>query len=236
MKITVINGNAHHGSTWHCMELFQKELTKYEEVQIKEFSLPKDMPSLCVGCFSCFFKGEQTCPHSDKVQPIVTALEEADLIIMTSPVYAFDVSGSLKALLDHLCYQWISHRPNPAMFRKVALTIVTTAGMGAGHTTKTMNNSLSYWGIKKIFNFKKAVAAMKWEDIKPKNKAKIERIIKKKAKKIYQTVHNIDMMGYPIGRRFMFQMMKGMQKGNDWNPTDRNHWESKGWLNGSRPY
>ncbi len=127
MKITVINGNARHGSTWNCKELFCKELAKYEEVCQTEFYMPKDSPSLCVGCFNCFFHGEHKCPHCEQIKPIVAALEEADLIIMTSPVYACDVSGGLKVLLDHLCYMWMSHRPNPKMFQKTALTIVTTA-------------------------------------------------------------------------------------------------------------
>lgn len=236
MKITVINGNMRHGSTWHCMDLFRQELAKYEEVNMTEFLLPKDLPNMCVGCFSCFYKGEQTCPHSEAVHPIIAAMEESDLIIMTSPVYACDVTGGMKVLLDHLSFMWMSHRPNPAMFQKAALTITTTAGAGLSHTTKTMKQSLSFWGVKKIFTYKKAVAAMKWEDITPKNKAKIEKTIAKKAKKIYHTVHKINQIPYPLFKRFLFNLMKGMHKGNTWNPTDRNHWEAMGWFKGVKPY
>lgn len=236
MKVTVINGNARHGSTWHCMDLFRKKLAEYEDLEVKEFVLPKDMPYQCVGCFSCFYKGEQACPHVQYTQPIVSALEEADLIIMTSPVYAFDVSGSLKVLLDHLCFMWISHRPNPKMFQKTALTISTTAGMGLSHTTKTMRNSLSYWGIKNILSFKMAVSAMKWEDVPAKKMARIEKMASRMSKKIYKVVHNRERIPYPLSKRFMFQMMKGMQKSNDWNPRDRNHWEKQGWLLNKTPY
>lgn len=236
MKITVINGNTRHGSTWHCMELFCQELTKYEDVKVKEFVLPKDMPHLCVGCFSCFLKGEQACPHSEAIHPIVAALEEADLIIFTSPVYAGDITGGLKALLDHLSFMWMSHRPNPTMFHKVALTITTSAGAGLSHTTKTMKSSLSFWGVKKVFTFKKGVAAMKWDDVSTKNKAKIEAKVAKKSKQIYQAVHNIEKTAFPLFGRFLFQIMRAMQKGNSWNPTDRSHWEKQGWLSGSKPY
>lgn len=236
MKITVINGNARHGSTWNCKEMFCKELARYEELEITEFVMPKDTPSLCVGCFNCFFKGEQNCPHSGQVSPVVTALETADLIIMTTPVYAMDVSGGLKVLLDHLCFMWMSHRPNPKMFHKTALTIVTTAGAGMKHTTKTMKNSLSFWGVKKIFSYQKAVSAMRWEDVKPDKKQQIEKVIAKQAKKIYQTVHNIEKTQYPLVRGFLFKMMAAMQKGNNWNLVDRKHWEEKGWLSGAKPY
>ncbi len=236
MKVTVINGNARHGSTWNCKELYCKELSRYEELEITEFVMPKDAPDLCVGCFNCFFKGEQNCPHSGQISPIVEALEAADLIIMTSPVYAMDITGGLKALLDHLCFQWMSHRPNEKMFHKAALTLVTTAGAGLKHTTKTMKNSLSFWGVKKIYSFQKAVSAMRWEDVKPDKKQKIEKAIAKQAKKIYRTVHSIEEKPYPFMRGFLFKIMSGMQKGNDWNPVDRRHWEEKGWLNGVKPF
>jgi multimeric flavodoxin WrbA len=236
MKITVISGNTRHGSTWHCMDLFCRELSKYEELQVREFVLPRDMPHLCAGCFSCFYKGERACPHSEAISPIIEALEEADLIMITSPVYAGDVTGALKALLDHLSFMWLSHRPNPAMFHKVALTIATTAGAGLSHTTKTMKSSLSFWGVKKVYTFKKVVAAMKWEEVSAKNKARIEKRAARLAKKINKTVHNMDRVSYPFIKRLLFQVMKGMQKGNNWNPTDRGHWEKQGWLSGTKPY
>ena len=44
MKITVINGNARHGSTWHSMDTLVKELSKYDETSVTEFFLPRDMP------------------------------------------------------------------------------------------------------------------------------------------------------------------------------------------------
>ena len=236
MKITVINGNTHHGSTWHCMDLFRQEISKYDEVQIKEIVLPKDIPDPCVGCFTCFYKGEQACPHSEKISTVVAAMEEADLIIMTSPVYAMDVTGGLKILLDHLSFMWLSHRPNPAIFHKVGLTIVTTAGAGLSHTTKTMKNSMNFWGFKKVYSFKKVVAAMKWEDVTEKNKLKIQKRVAKQAKNIYLTVHRIDKMRHPIFKRIFFNIMSGMQKTNTWNPYDRSHWETQGWLSGSKPY
>ncbi|MFP4461390.1 MAG: hypothetical protein ACLFQE_04270 [Thermotogota bacterium] len=36
--------------------------------------------------------------------------------------------------------------------------------------------------------------------------------------------------------KFMFQLMRLSQKGNDWNPTDKEHWVQNGWLEKSRPW
>ncbi|KNZ42625.1 flavodoxin family protein [Acetobacterium bakii] len=236
MKVTVINGNTRHGSTWHCMDLLKQELSRYEAIEVTEFYMPRDMPHFCKGCFSCFLNGEETCPHAESIDPIVKAMEEADLVVLTSPVYGMDVSGQLKALLDHLCFMWLSHRPNPKMFNTVGLSISTTAGAGLSHTTKTMQNSLKFWGLKKRFALKEPVSAMKWDEVPTKNKAKIRRDVALTAKKIAEKVSNIEKQPSPLFRRFMFKMMLGMMKKNTWNPTDRNHWEAQGWLSGEKPF
>ena len=82
MKVTVINGNNRHGSTWHSMDAIMQALSRCGDVETTEFFLPKDMPHFCRGCFSCFIGGEATCPHAQSVQPIAAALLEADLIVL----------------------------------------------------------------------------------------------------------------------------------------------------------
>jgi len=236
MKITVINGNMRHGSTWNCVHLILDEIQKHDETDVTEFFLPRDMPHFCNGCFSCIYNGEDKCPHREAIRPITDALLSADLIILASPVYGMDVSGQMKALIDHLCFMWMSHRPDPAMFRKIGLTVTTSAGAGLGHTSKTMKKSLDFWGVKKTFVFKFPVSAMKWSDVSERNKAKIERNVKKLAVRISRSVHQIHKLPNPLFRSFFFWLMTGMQKKNNWNQTDRNHWEKQGWLTGSRPF
>ncbi len=236
MKITVIHGNARHGSTWSCANLFLQELAKYDTVDVSSFTLPKEMPHFCNGCFSCFYNGEQTCPHAASMAPILEAVLGADLLILTSPIYAMDVSGQMKALLDHLCFMWISHRPNPLMFNKIGLTITTTAGAGLGHATKTLRNSLRFWGVKRVFSFRQAVSAMKWSDVTEKKQAQINRQVAGMARKIAQSFARREQLPSPIFRRIFFFMMSGMMRKNTWNPRDRQHWESHGWLNGVKPF
>lgn len=36
--------------------------------------------------------------------------------------------------------------------------------------------------------------------------------------------------------KFMFGIMKGSQKNNKWNSTDKQHWESQGWLKKTKPW
>jgi hypothetical protein len=131
---------------------------------------------------------------------------------------------------------WLSHRPNPKMFSKVGVAIATTAGAGLGHTTKTMTNSLKFWGVKRIFNIKNAVAAMKWDDITDGKKQKIQIEATKLAGKIVNAKSKMDRLRPPLFTRFIFGAMKGMMKKNTWNLHDRHHWETQGWLAGGKPF
>lgn len=236
MKIVVINGSTRHGSTWNCKEQLLKSIEKYENTDVTEYVLPKDMPHFCNGCFSCITKGEDKCPHAASISPIVKSMEEAELIVLTSPVYALDVSGQMKALLDHLCFMWVSHRPNPIMFKKVGVTITTTAGAGLKHSTKTMRDSLQYWGTRRIYSLATPVAAMKWEEVSKENKEKVSKRADKMASQIVNTIRCIDRVKPILFIRVMFFLMKGMMKKNTWNLTDKNHWEAQGWLTGSSPF
>jgi multimeric flavodoxin WrbA len=233
MKITLINGNLRHGSTRHCADAIVQELAKLDknkENEVVEFFLPRDMPQFCRGCFSCIYNGEHTCPHAESVQPIAQAMLSADVVILTSPVYAMDISGQMKALLDHLCYMWMSHRPNPAMFNKIGVTICTTAGAGLKHTAKTLQNSLKFWGVKRIFSYSNPVAARKWSEIKPEKQQRISCDVAAMAKRIAKAVSGVEKLGAPLFRSFFLWMMRGMMSKNTWNLRDRKHWEDQGWI------
>jgi len=230
MNVTIIHGNMRHGSTWHSVKQICSHLESLEPLSVKEFSLPKDMPHFCNGCFSCFFNGENTCPHASSVSPIAEALRSADLIVLTSPVYAMDVSGQMKAMLDHLCYQWMSHRPDPIMFNKIGLTVSTTAGAGLSHATKTLRNSLTFWGLKRVHSYQCKAAAMRWEDVPEKTRQQIERDTARLAQKIHIAATKADRLRPTLLHTIFFWMMKGMMRKNDWNLRDKAHWEQQRWI------
>ncbi|MEI6101997.1 MAG: NAD(P)H-dependent oxidoreductase [Eubacteriales bacterium] len=236
MKITVIHGVSHHGSTWNTAQLVLREMDRFGENERTEFYLPDDMPHFCKGCYSCFLKGEGKCPHANSVQPIVDSLLAADIVMLTSPVYGMDVTGGMKALIDHLCYMWLSHRPSPEMFRKVGIIVTTTGGAGLSHTAKTMRNSLHFWGVKRAYTIKKAVAALKWEEVSNKTRNDLQKKAERIAKSAIKASGKIQKLSPPLIIRFLFSVMRGMQKKNAWNETDRIFWETQGWLEDKRPF
>lgn len=170
MKITVINGTEKHGVTYRLKELFLENFRAVAE--ITEYYLPKDCPSFCLGCTSCFVRGENTCKDYAYINAIEKSLLQADLIVMTSPAYVMHASGAMKALLDHLGYRWMPHRPVAEMFGKRAVIITQCLGAGAKSTAKDIKHSLSWWGISKIGVFSGALMSdILWNKI-PERKRK----------------------------------------------------------------
>lgn len=239
LRIVVIYSNARKGSTYNCVQIFKKALQNESDVDFTEFTLPDDMPHICLGCFSCFEKGEDKCPHASSVQPIVNAILESDGIILSSPVYSLDASCAMKSLFDHMCYLWISHRPRELMFNKMVMVISTAAGTGVKTSIKTLKKSPCYWGVKRIYSFGIAVRASCFEHISNKTKRKITAELTKKAKQFNRAIVNKDKLKQRLFIRFLFPFMGKMISGYETDSSlhkDTEYWKQKGWLDGGKPF
>ena len=101
MKIAMINGQNHKGSTYHIGKMLADKLGG----EVTEFFLPKDFGHFCIGCNQCIVKDEKLCLYYKELKPLTDAIDSADVIILTSPVYVYHCTGSMKAWLDHYGYR-----------------------------------------------------------------------------------------------------------------------------------
>ena len=166
------------------------------------------------------------------LRPITDAMDEADVIILASPVYVMHSTGAMKALLDHYGYRYIVHRPEEKMFKKQAVCISTAAGAGMKSTIKDMADSTFFWGIAKTHKLGVAVQETRWEGVKQKKKAKIDKKTTALARKITKKVGKIKP---GIKTKGFFKIMSLVQK-NGFNPADVEYWKSKGWTKKNRPW
>ena len=228
MKIAMIHGQSHEGSTCHIARMLAKKLNG----DIKEFFLPRDFDSFCIGCTTCFIESETKCPHYEKLKHITNALDEADVLILTSPVYVYHTTGAMKALLDHYGYRWMTHRPEEKMFTKQAICISTAAGAGTKSTNKDMADSTFFWGCARTYKIGVGVQATSWKEVNPKIKAKAERRVSTIADKVK---NNCGKVKPQLKTRAFFTIMRMMQK-NGWNKADQTYWQEKEWLGKVRPW
>ncbi len=228
MKITIIHGQSHKGSTYHIAH----ELADKIGGEVTEFFLPKDFNDFCVGCANCFIKGEAKCPHYSKLAPITQAMDNADVIILASPVYVYHATGAMKAFLDHYGYRWMVHSPAGCMFKKQGVCICTAAGGGMKSTNKDMSDSLFFWGIPKIYKLGCAVAAVDWNGVSDKKRRQIDKATNSIAARILKN-HGRVRVG--LKTKGVFYLMRMMQK-NGWNERDAAYWREKGWDKKERPW
>lgn len=231
MKILTIMGTPHRGNTRAITDLFLNEF-KDEKNEFDEIVLPNAFHEICYGCANCILKGEDKCPHFSLVNPMIEKIEKADLIIIATPIFAMSCSSGLKALLDHLAYIWLVHRPKESMFNKVGLIITSAGGSGVKDTVKLVKNNMFYWGIPTIYNYGVTTMKMGGNYIDYKNKDKIKKQVENKSNKIKRSLKNRKVW---LKTKFFFKIF-GMTQMNGWNKTDSNYWKDKGWLDGKRPY
>ena len=228
MKITIIHGQNHKGSTYNITHKLAEKLNG----EITEFFLPKDFGEFCLGCGTCFTTSEKKCPHYEKTLPLTAAIDAADVLIFDSPVYVYHVTGSMKAFLDHYGYRWMVHSPEESMFRKQAVCITTAAGAGLSSTLKDMKDSFYFWGVAKIYKYGIAVTALNWDGVSDKKRKSIDKATKKLAEKILRK--NGKVKPGLKTKAFFFLMHLLQRKGI--TEKDRLYWKEKGWTGNKRPW
>lgn len=228
MKVVIIHGQSHKGSTYKIAHILAEKISD----EITEFFLPRDFGDFCVGCTKCFMESETKCPHYEKLRPLTEAIDEADVIILASPVYVYHATGAMKNFLDHYGYRWMVHRPLEAMFKKQGVCISTAAGAGMKSTNKDMLDSLFFWGVAKRYSYGVPVAATSWEAVSDKKKASVEKTTSRIAKKI---MNNNGKVKPGLKTRGFFFIMHLAQR-NGFNPSDAQYWKDKGWTGKSRPW
>ncbi len=228
MKIVLIHGQNHTGSSCHIGRLLAEQFPKRE---ITEFFLPRDLEHFCLGCYRCI-ENEAKCPFYTEKNHIMEEVEQAELLIFTTPTYCLRASAPMKSFIDLTFTYWMSHKPRKAMFRKKAVVISTAAGAGTGSAIKDITTALQYWGIPYIKSYGISLQAMNWEGVSEKKKCEIQATAKKLAKKV-----STQKADAKIKTKCLFYLMRFMQNaGLGSSPTEKAYWEAMGWLDKTRPW
>lgn len=228
MKITIVHGQSHQGSTCNIARLLAQKLNG----EVEEFFLPRDFGAFCTGCGTCFSKSEIECPHFNKLSPITKSMDNADLIILASPVYVYHATGAMKAFLDHYGWRWMVHRPEEKMFHKQAVCISTAAGAGMRSTNQDMAHSTFFWGVARTYRYGVAVMETSWERVSAKKKAAIDKQLERLAQKI---VKNQGHVKPSFKTKAFFAIMRQFNR-RGWNEADMVYWKEKGWTEKNRPW
>lgn len=228
MNICAVYGTERKGCTWH---IAQEVLTRLPEAEVTEFFLPRDCPDSCISCFRCFNGEENHCCRSEGARKILEAMLRADVILLTSPVYALHLSGPMKTFLDHYCGMWMVHKPNGEMFGKQGVVIASASGPVYRAALREMKDSLDFWGTARTCKMGFTLMEISWERLSPKLRRKISRRAERTAAKLRRGVS-----GPGLKTRGLFYAMRLAHKHFWRDSPDSAWWRAHGWLDGERPW
>ena len=102
MKVLLVNGGPHpKGCTNRALEEVEKAL-KEEGIETLIYHIPNVPLQDCIACGSCAKTGK--CVFDDVVNELAPKFEEADGIVVASPVYFASANATLIATLDRLFF------------------------------------------------------------------------------------------------------------------------------------
>lgn len=229
MKIVMINGQNHKGSSYHIGRMVADKIS---DAEITEIFLPRDLNHFCLGCYACI-DDPAKCPFYEEKNRIMEAVEAADILIFTTPLYCLRASGPMESFLDLTFNYWMVHRPRECMFTKKAVIVSTAAGSPSKGAIKDIKNALFNWGVPFILSCAMPVQAMNWQGVSENKKSKIDKITTKLANRIMKK----RQVKPGIKTKGLFMMMRMLQKGGMGSgEAERAYWEEKGWLGAKRPW
>ena len=153
MKVLCINGspriNGNTGTILKSMlEVFAAGGWDTKAIQLSKLDFKG-----CQGCMSC--KNETDyCMQQDDLTPIYDKIQEAEVVLMGTPIYLWDVTGQFKLFLDRCFAFW--NRPFTSSIKtgKTAILIVTQ-GQPNPKLGKAVTEKYSYflqsWGFSEVY-------------------------------------------------------------------------------------
>lgn len=161
MKVLLINGSPHkNGATNRILEEVCKPLNE-EGIETEIIHIGSSKISGCLACGFCYKNGK--CVQNDLVNEIALKFEEADGLVVGSPVYYASANGTLISLLDRLFYS--SHFDKRM---KVGASVVNCRRGGNASTFDELNKYFTICGMP-------VVSSQYWNETHGNTKEEVEQ-------------------------------------------------------------
>lgn len=217
MHCLVINGSPHKGNTWSLVQIAKDTMRSMGSVTFEDIHLGNENIPFCTSCLRCFLTDEECCPHK-AAAAIAQKIQNADALIITSPVYSLAPSALVKNFIDHMSYKF--HRPS--YFDKKALVISTTVGAGTGKVTRYIRDTLKHWGMNRVYRIGVSTAVEK--DYRPTEK--IQNKVQKTTSRFYRGVVGGKLHPPTLKRVLFYNVWRGIAKQNE----NKDNCDSRYWI------
>ena len=107
MKALFLNGSPR--KNFNTVQMLQKAMegAKDSDAEVELINLFDYEFTGCKSCFACKIKNSKTngvCAIRDSIQPVIEKAQEADIIVIGSPVYFGYPTGQVRSLVERLLF------------------------------------------------------------------------------------------------------------------------------------
>ena len=133
MNILVIDGSPRVGkNTDQLCDAFIKGAESKGHTAVK-FRVAGKKLNGCIHCGQCFKNGP--CSQKDDMIPLYDEIEKADMIVLASPIYFWDITAQLKAVIDRMYALYVAKRFKP----KKTAAIFVSGGKALDNTDEAVD-------------------------------------------------------------------------------------------------
>lgn len=154
MKIIAFNGSPR--KSWNTATLLEKALegasSKGAETEL--INLYDLNYKGCASCFACKKIGSKSygkCALKDDLSPILDKIEEADGIILGSPIYLGSITGEMKSFLERLIFPYLVYDADYSSLFKKKINTAFIYTMGIDEQRLLNSGYDSHFNINKTF-------------------------------------------------------------------------------------
>ncbi|KKG18376.1 flavodoxin family protein [Methanosarcina mazei] len=133
MKVTAINGSPRR--TWNTATLLEKALegAASEGAETEMIHLYDLDFKGCISCFACKLRDGKSygkCAMQDDLTPVLEQLEDADAVILGSPIYLGNSTGEMRSFMERYIFPYLVYSDEPLTLypRNIPVGFIYTMG------------------------------------------------------------------------------------------------------------
>ena len=167
MKVIAINGSPR--KNWNTATLLEKALegAASEGAETELIHLYDLNFKGCISCFACKLKGGKSfgkCAVKDELTPVLERLEEADAVILGSPIYLGNSTGEMRSFMERYIFPYITYSTDTQTFypKNIPVGFIYTMNITEDLFEMVGTNKLieaNEWVATKIFGYSESLCS-----------------------------------------------------------------------------
>lgn len=148
MRVCLLMGSPRlNGNTAELCKPFIDEL-RIHNVEVDYITLHGKNIAPCLGCYHCQNIGtEYGCAQLDDMQPIVASILKADVLVFATPIYTWQATPPVKAVMDRMygLNKFYGSAPRYVLNEGQAYALIVTCGYDLDYGAGLLDEGFRRW-------------------------------------------------------------------------------------------